>query len=208
MDNLVDSYFDKILKESRYHSNQSEILNNTNAIKKQLQIIVDNKLEYLLTDSLINYISRDSLVSLSLYQLHNSQEERISLISSYFEEMCLFYKDQIIYFDLLDKDIKSMVIKASYYSTTLYKNYNNYHYRLYDIERIIYVIMAYCFINNKIDEFNNICNIFLTNPYQTLDDLYINDIRNPQGVYYTDTDEALYNRVITRIESNNKRTIK
>ena len=58
------------------------------------------------------------------------------------------------------------------------------------------------------NDFDELCNIFVKDPYDTLEDLYINDIRNPLGATLFDKDEPLIDRVLTKLDSREKKKIK
>ncbi len=208
MENKVDYYLERIKKYSKQYNNYMNQKKYFSEIRDMIQQLIDNNLDYILTDSLLNYVVHNGISSIRLYQLTQGTTACIRSLSRYYKEIYTEFKrenkeDYMYYIKLLDKETNEACIKAYNYIQNLYLNYDRYHYRLYDVEQIIYIVLAYCHLNKKLNEFDNVCGIFINNPYDTLDDLYINDIRDPIGSRISDNDELLIDRVITKIESKN-----
>ena len=182
-------------------------------IKEHIDSLINNNLDYLLTESYLDYLVYDGVASIRLYKLSDNIELRIEALVSYYQHIINVYKNRDSkyypnYVKLLDNDTKEATIKANNRIGYLYENYNRYQYRLYDVEKIIYIVLAYCHINKCMNDFDAICNIFIKNPYNTLEDLYLNDIRDPIGVSIHENDEILIDRVLSIINSNEKKKIK
>ena len=185
--NLIYFYYKKIEFSSKRNNTYDTFHQNKDKILSFLIQIVDNHLEFLLTDSMIEFICRKTYMTTELYCIVNGKYELINMLMIYFKTICAEYNKepskQDIILKLLDNNTKDSTKKAYDFIKVLYDNYNRYHYRLYDIEKIIYIVLSYCLINNKMNEYDTIISKFIDNPYNTLDDLYINDILDPIGVY-------------------------
>lgn len=204
------------LERIKYHSKQSGTFMNQKKysaeVRNNVISLIDQNLDYILTESLMNYITRDGVSSIRLYKLQGDICQRIGALSSYYKNICDEYsnkneKSYSKYIKLLDSETKEATIKAYNRIKYVYFNYSNYLYRLYDIEHIIYILLAYCHINKKLSDFDELCNVFIKDPYDTLEDLYINDIRNPMGATLFDREEPLIERVISKLESREKKKI-
>lgn len=210
---IVDYYYNKILFYSKNNNYYDTVKSNEKNIIDSLNIIVDNNLDYLLTDSFLCYICSENMVSLRLFRMYFNKYELIGLLSSYIKSICNEYKnndsdDYPLYIQMLDSNYKECMIKAFNKVRKLYSDYNKFNYRLYDVEHIIYIVLAYALINNRTNDLEELYSVFLNDPYKTLDDLYINGIRDPEDISLDNKDELLIDRVISKIERNKKREIK
>ena len=90
---IVDYYYNKILFYSKNNNYYDTVKSNEKNIIDSLNIIVDNNLDYLLTDSFLCYICSENMVSLRLFRMYFNKYELIGLLSSYIKSICNEYKN-------------------------------------------------------------------------------------------------------------------
>ena len=204
-------YINKIKDYSMMNGTYKYFISKKTDIEKYLKEIIDNNLDYLLTDSLIAYICNSSLISLDLYCLLDHYS-RYSLLIYYFCNISSSLDPTVnpddnsfLFYRLMDEVSMNQAVEANKLIDHIYEDLDGYHYRLYDLEHIIYIVQAYCYINNKTSEFSTIIKRFMDDPYATLNDLYMNDISSFIGNNIdNDHDNKLVDRIISVIETKKK----
>ena len=207
---LIDNYVEKIRKI--YNSKHfvpllGEIVND---LRNLLGELIDNNLDYLLTDSFLDYVCCGANFFGPLHNLNDNDYTRISILKDYFESIFLNEKTHIIqdYYDLLDDDIK-LVVSNTVFGLTAVFNYHDISEReMFDIEDIIQIVLAYYLINNKNGNIDDMCNMFLYDLDRTLDVLRVNDIKDDVKGSIGERRKHLIDFVICKLDNNKNREIK
>ena len=204
MEEEIKKYYDKIIEYSR-ESDEEYIIRDVEEylIINSLDTIINNNLDYLLKDSFLCYLS---LTHLGLSELHlcsRDEKMRRSIVVSYCTSALIDIKRDVWpkYICMLDDDFKEACNIANSYTRELARSFMKYHYRIQDIFNVVYVVLAYCYMNNCLKAFPEYIKYFLDDPYQTLEDLYMNDIISRQGVRLGDEVDDLYDRIFNIIDS-------
>ena len=203
--NLVNQYYDKLYLSSAEYNELKNVKKKKDIIMSSLNNLINSNNIYLLNNSLLNYLSSlDNIV----YELDilssNSINQKIDSLTHYYRS---------IIFDILNS-IDSTCVKeldddskfATNYAATLIRIINNdvdKHYmgNKLLLKKIIYVLLCYCHINNKMNDYKNLCDKYVYNFSIIVDDMNLNGL--------VQLDDLFVSRVIDIIEStNNKKNIK
>ena len=187
MEEEIKKYYDKIIEyfdEEEQHRSLRDV--EKDLISKSLENIVNNNLDYLLKDSFLCF-TINSIIGPSELYLCSRDEKMRDVWPKY---ICM-----------LDDDFKEACNIANSYTRELARSFMKYHYRIQDIFNVVYVVLAYCYMNNCLKAFPEYIKYFLDDPYQTLEDLYMNDIISRQGVRLGDEVDDLYDRIFNIIDS-------
>ncbi len=207
-DELVEYYYNKIVYYCKKNSTSDIYEKRKDEICNLIKKIIDKKLDYLFKEAYLDYLSQSKIMIIVLFDLEDREMSRIDSIVTYFGEIESEYNKDInnrrSFVNLLDDETKAATLKVHDYIVNLRNTFQRYHYRIYDVYVVIYTVIAYCYINNKMNDFNEIIKYFIDDPYKTLEDLYMNDVISRQGVNIFENYNKLYNRIFNIIDSLNK----
>lgn len=187
MDNkLVDYYYDKIMHYLKKSGRDSYLAQETkDRIKLHLVKIINNNLEYLLTDSLIYHMSDDGvyLHNCLLFISEKNESKIFNIIYFYFRRIIKeFEKDnENEYTDsvlLLSDDIKKALSKY-FEAIKLLSDDKELKSDIWYYENTKFAfecLLTLCFINKSMDTFNDKCDKLLKNHFFVIDDLRMNGI--------------------------------
>lgn len=199
--NKIDKYYNKILRYSKEFDNDWYIEKNEKDIKYHLNEIIKLNKENIITDSVLCYISADHAVCCELYAYSNIDIfTNIDFIKFYYESFLdHFIRGDIDYcphFKLLTDDVKNNVI-ASY---NIVKEIERLNLNRKVFKCMLYTTLSYCHVRNRINEFNNLWERLFNNKESIIEDMKLNDLRNPEDFSV---------RIINVLEnSQNKRFIR
>ena len=213
----ASNYLEKIRNAyyANYKSNFSDGLSF--AIYIQLESIIKDNLDHLLTESFINYLGRSKDIYMDLQSLHNDHYSRIELLTEYFNN--LFVEAEALleddmssvsgeaFFDTLDSDLKNVIENICCRVFNLYNVMTISHQSMFDIINIINITFAYYLINNREGNIYEMCDLFLNEPEKTIDIMKINDVNGEDNKYSTITNR-LIDFVIYKLENRATKEIK
>lgn len=204
MEEEIKKYYDKIIEyfdEEEQHRSLRDV--EKDLISKSLENIVNNNLDYLLKDSFLCFTINSIIGPSELYLCSRDEKMRRSIVVSYCTAALIDIKRDVWpkYICMLDDDFREACNIANSYIRELARSFMKYHYRIQDIFNVVYVVLAYCYMNNCLKSFPEYIKYFLDDPYQTLEDLYMNDIISRQGVRLGDEVDDLYDRIFNIIDS-------
>ena len=179
-----------------------------NNMRIELDNIISNNYEYMLTESFINYLTNSCSYFLEdLSKIYDKDRNKINEIVGYYfddilrsltrkkernEELPDFTK-------LLEGNIKEAVIKARESTDIIFANYEYNEEEIYIIRGTIISLLTDCFINNDINSFNTLCDIVLDDPTLILDDIRLNGLD-------IEDEELTNSRLVSIVKNqNNKR---
>ena len=199
--NKIDKYYNKILLYSKEFDNDWYIEKNEKEMKYYLNNIITRNKENILTDSILCYISVDHAVCCEL-SAYGSIDLSISIdfLKNYYESFIEHFVrrdiDYCLHFKLLNDDTKNMVIT----SYNIVKEIDRLNLNRDVFTCMLYTTLAYCHVKNRINEFNILWNNLFDNKELIIEDMKLNNLRNP---------DIFTIRIINILEnSNNKRLIK
>jgi len=212
-DYLVNKYYKKLYEfAAKLYSYRNIVRYNETHIKELLDEIVSNNLDYLLTDSILDYSVFNGKISSDLYQIVNNQNSQIDFLTGYFRHVLKDYRDfgglGCQYSKLLDDDLKKAVINVLKRFDKLSNSFDFFNYRSVDLQKIIYIVLSYYVINNRQDNIDELYDILFSDPYQILDSLYMNSIKDQISDFPIEYDDNLYKFVLSRIKTKNTKVIK
>jgi len=202
----INEYYNKLINLSKNYKTNFYIRKEKKAIINELQMIIDANMDYLLNDSLLAYISRNRQILNSLRLLHSNDYDIIQFFMYYYScligEVLSNSKQKRLAYVLMDNDTKELVNNAATKMWSLFNQTNKISGKTFLIERIIGIIMGYCHIYNKFDQFDEIYNDILNEPKLIIENLKLNGFKNEFGLLFDDKDIfILINRVVNRIIS-------
>ena len=214
--NKRDEYYNKLYHFAKSHHNKGNVSNNEGLIKGYIEKILNNGDEYLLTDSVLDFIGWvGKPAMIYLYELSEDQYEKTIMLKEYYQYVFIDMSrndDRRESFVLrLDDDLRGKYEDVVNRVNELEKHFQVYHFRFFDIRHIMHIVLAYYYLNKFEGNLNELCDIFLKDPYQTLEGLYLNEIRDRQGAYLINnynTDCKIIDYVFSRIVENGKREIR
>ena len=201
---LANKYYNKLLEYSSFYKKKRSVIKNKDYIISILEELIKNNNQHLLTNSLLNYLCSSTLYIMDLDSLSSSELfDQIYVLTNYYREIIIdiLNKKNNMYIVLQDDDTKSATITAASYIKDI--NYDlNYKYidNKLLLKRIIYLILCYCHINNKMNECSMLLNKTLNNYSLIIDDLDLNGLER--------LDDILTNRIMELLGNKNKIMIK
>ena len=183
MRTLVNNYLNKIkisYKCHRLHDIPKEEAIN---LGRELEKIINSNLDYLLTDSLIDYMCDSGVdMKLCLESVHINYYRRLCLLMSYFDTLFMHAdrKREVItvrkeYFEALDDDMKHAIYYVLVNEDVLREKGEMPSSKYYlDFNNIIHIIFANYLMNYRNDNIYEMCDIVLKNPKELIDGLLVN----------------------------------
>ncbi len=215
MDNKIDNYYNKLLEYSYEFKHEIDVKQREIFIKNVIKELIDNNEEYLLTDSFLNYVAYDHRYIRSFdYLASNDRLLKYNILDSYFDHINSDYismgnhsqADFHLFTTKLDEYTKEGTMLANIYRTKMRDKYY-YNINAYDIlYHIFNSILSYCYINKKMNEYEEICRPLINNPEDVLDYYYSNGVIS--SVMDHDYKNKFYYLMIKMIEKENKKIIK
>ena len=221
MNNKVDEYYNKILEYSYEFMHEIDVKQREDFIKKVINTLILNNEEYLLTDSFLNYLAYDHHYLANFHCIISDDIfTKYSILDSYFDHINSDYisrdnhsqVDYHLFTKELDLDTKKATLLSHAYRTKARSKYY-YDVNAYGIYYYIFnSILSYCFINQRMNEYEEICKPLIDNPDNILDYFYNNgaartiidnDFRNLESNFK----KKFYHLMINIIENSNKKTI-
>lgn len=181
--NLVKEYYDKMLDYSKEYGSEGFLRQHKNEIKQYLFEIINKNNNYLLTDSILNYLSSTFMVLTQLKAIAEDKEFYKMVFLHLYFETCLngmfFGTDGFTgatrFIKLMDDECHAALFDAHMMSNRLKQNYRSLKYRRI-MNDIISYTLAHCFLNNKMHEFEVVCNNIISKADYIIDDLEMNKI--------------------------------
>ena len=220
---VVDYYYDKLLDYGTGYKKEEFIRKQDIRIKRELGYVIDSNYNYLLSDSFLCYLSRQDNILRSLEFLHTNDTDRIKLLSNYFDVLLsekyrytafpngastrnllkykYFVPNKVNYsepYSLLDnqtKEVISLAVTKLQYAYHHIVKFNAY------TSKVLCIVIAYCYINNKMDEFEELCSKLKLDTYYVLTDFEFNKIDIDTKL------NQLIERVVNIIEMDSSKTI-
>lgn len=199
--NTVDYYFNKI-DEARNYYNGLIIKNNNGELdesrfikpyssqeEKKLRYnikkMIDDNIDYLLTDSYLDYLGFGHEPSQYLDDINSSTSNRMNIITWYLYGIVNGIRDleedgthYFRYMDFLDDDTKKSVIFMDELIDRIGGRGNT------ELHVILMSIFAYCYINGVLDKLESLCYEYIADHERFLDDLHINQIVEGSIMWY------------------------
>ena len=215
---LVKNYIKILLECDKNHFSDIGISPECyHYVCESLKKIVNNDLDYLLTDSFLDYSVFHGEYELKqrLNGLNGNKYEVINSLMWYFEYIIEEYLYRIpgyyyTYAKLLDDDMKEAMSYVSgrikIYDRNMYRD----GYSFEDVKHIVGIVFAYYVLNKRQDNIYELCDIFIDDINKTLDGLCINNVNlacneidhNLQNI------ERLIDYVYSKIDNKNNKEIK
>ncbi len=206
---IVDYYFDKIIIYSIENNKYELIKNNELLIRDEIKKIIDSNNDYLFTESFLNYLTLDSNMLFSLKALYSKKDsDKISVLCNYYQDIITEYKIKKIspditvdrFVDIQDNITKDITSKAYSCVNHIFNEKGIINYKSLTFKRIVFIVLSYCHIYDRFNDFQELCNMFINNPNKILDDIYINSVK--------ESDDAFINRVLIELNKGSKKLIK
>ena len=201
--NLAIQYYNKLYLFGAEYRELKNIKKNKGIIISSLNRVIETNNNYLLNDSFLNYLScLDNIIDELNILSSNDVIKKVETLTHYYRSIIFDILNDVdsTYLMALDEDSKF----ASYYAATLIKIINDDVHKHYMgnkllLKKLIYVILCYCHINNKMNAYKNLCDKYIHDNSIIIDDMNINGI--------VQLDDLFVNRVIDIIESTNNKNI-
>ena len=220
---VVDYYYDKLLDYGTGYKKEEFIRKQDIRIKRELGYVIDSNYNYLLSDSFLCYLSRQDNILRSLEFLHTNDADRIKLLSNYFDVLLsekyrytafpngastrnllkykyfvpnkVNYSEPYVLLDNKAKEVISLAVTKLQYAYHHIVKFNAY------TSKVLCIVIAYCYINNKMDEFEELCSKLKLDTYYVLTDFEFNKIDIDTRL------NQLIERVVNIIEMDSSKTI-
>ena len=220
---VVDYYYDKLLDYGTGYKKEEFIRKQDIRIKRELAHVIDSNYDYLLSDSFLCYLSRQDNLLRSLEFLHTNDIDRIKLLSNYFDVLLSEkyrytafpngtstrnliknkyfvpkenkYSEPYVLLDNQTKEVISFAVMKLQYAYHHIVEFNAY------TSKVLCIVIAYCYINNKMDEFEELCSKLKLDTYYVLTDFEFNKIDIDTKI------NQLIERVVNLIEMDISKTI-
>ena len=215
MNNKIDEYYNKLLEYSYEFKHEIDIQVREHVFKNTIKELIEDNNEFLLTNSFLNFIASD-INSIRLFDSITDEDLffKYSILDSYFNSIYSDYVsmenhcqvDYHIFTKTLDSDTRKATMLANLYRT---KMRNRYYYDINAYDILYYIfnsILSYCYINQIMSEYEEICRPLIEKPEDVLDYFYNNGVVTT----FADSDfkKKYYFLMINMMENNNKKTIK
>ena len=146
-------------------------------IKDSIKTIIDNNLDYLLTDSFIDYLGDCHDPALYLNNIFGTKYNRMNITTCYLYGVINSIKRidkgeacNLKYIDLLDEVTRK---EATFINDFIENNGGRANDELHTV---LMNIFSYCYINGMLDKLETLCNRYLPDHTRFIDDSTINGI--------------------------------
>ena len=207
---LIKNYLEKFINSYNKYFAPTTLSNSTiKEVRNYIYSLVNKGIDYLLTDSLIDYMCYEGIILKSLKKLNSGNYQLIAFLVEYISkiDVALSFKEkgEEAHTYLIDKDFEEAL---STISNSVYKTIMNFqNNRYYDVRYLIYITFAYYLINNREDNIYDMCNIFLNEPDRILDSIKINNVFKDEATNSED-EERLIDFVFSKLGSRSNREIR
>ena len=184
--NKVDVIYEKMVKITNEMFEENELENYEDEVKDSIRVILAAHNDFILEDSFIKcmaYVATDYYNDYLKFQDLLDTFLDDNLIHNIYSFVDLYTSVYYIYdtrteinpcqTELYPDEIP-LFVDYILIQTKLEEEYPDPD--CFVFRDIITTIIAHCIINNKQDEFKNLCNIFLENPRKTVDDFVLNGL--------------------------------
>ena len=175
MDEKVDYYLNKIYEYRKYYGrpfNHNE--ERLEEIKESIYHIISRGDEYLFTDNYLDYLSTCQNFDYDLIELGSNIYGKLEMIRWYFEALDQEIIEEVKthYFVSLDDNLRHVVYDMHDYLDTIRSR--GYYSDL--VCKMALYIVSYCYLKNRLDKVNEICDSLLNDYSKLIDDTSLNDI--------------------------------
>ncbi len=179
-DILIDNYIKKIINYRRTHIPNDSFSNRLiDALKEFLSKIIDNKLDFLLTDSFLDYITYHGDIYNNLKGLSGNLHDQVYELNRYFDHLFNDLRERLFasyytYSDLLDDNLREAI-------QTILKRYDDYcrvgsSFNFRDLKLVLKTVFSYYVLNKRQENIYDLCDVFLDNIDRSLDGLVVNNV--------------------------------
>ena len=211
----VNYYYDKFMhhfeiNDTAQHHDFNEL---EGPIREAFQKMIDKGIDYLLTDSFLNFFAEYSgLIDEEILVLDDlSNHKTISLFDMYFEKIysnynrsSTDYKDGFAtYVNLLDEKTKEAT-KIAYDSIEyLYNTYGApaINTNMWTARAAVMLCLRNCFFQNRLSDFPSMCEFIKNNPIYLIDDLKVNGLYQSLS-YEMEAEERLFNVIDNHVKQS------
>lgn len=175
MDEKVDYYLNKIYE---YRKNYGKPFNHDEEtlqeIKEIIHHIIRKNEDYLLTDNYLDYLSMSPNFDYDLTKISGNIHNKLEIIIWYFEALDQeIIEDKKAHFFLtLDDNLKQVVFDMDRY----FKIIRSIGRHSDLVCKMVLFIVSYCYMKNRLDKVNEICDSLLNDYSRLIDDTTLNDI--------------------------------
>ena len=199
---LVNQYYDKLYLSSVEYKELKNIKKKKEIIISSLNKVINSNNDYLLNDSLLNYLSSLDTIVYELNVLSsNSINLKIESLTHYYRSIIFDILNNVdsTYLKVLDTDTKF----ACNYAAIIIRIINSDVHKHYMgnkllLKKLVYVLLCYCHINNRMNEFSKIYQDLFNKLDMIIEDMKLNNIN--------DRDDFTVRTVIL-LENNDKKKI-
>ncbi len=177
MDKKVDYYLNKIYDfRNNYGIPFDHSEEELEEIKEIIHHIIRKNDDYLLTDNYLDYLSYYPNFDYDLLELSGNIYKKLEMIKWYFEalEQSIIEDIKPHYYLSLDDNLKKVILDIHNYIKIIYSI--GMHSDL--VCKMVLYIASYCYIRNRLDKVNEICNSLLNDYTRLIDDTTLNDLRD------------------------------
>ena len=215
MNKKIEEYYNKLLKYSYEFVHEKDVIQCEYFIKDNIKKLIENNEEYLLTDSFLNYIAcNHRYIPRFNYINSNNISLKYEILDSYFDHINSDYismekhsqVDYHIFTKSLDLDTKKATLLSKKYRDIIL---SKYYYNIHAYEILYHIfnsILSYCYLNKRMNDYEEICSPLFDNPNSILDYYYNNGVIN-NAIYEDNYKEKYYYMMIKIIENNNQKAI-
>ncbi len=212
----INDYFQVIEMNNSDFSNYQEEFNNPKKIAEirlYIRKMIAHKIDYILTDSLADFIGYEHKLFNNLKDLSSKDIYTvIPILQKYLNSLfCDVYKESYAYWTytrLIDKDLEDALKYASNRLLSYRDHPGNEYYGFYQLCSVIHTVFAFYLLNGRKDNIYQMCDIFLDNVEQTFDSLLVNNVGNIGGYSKIEADHRLIDYVLSKLDNRETREIK
>ena len=173
----ADYYINKIYEYRKYYGkpfNHGDY--KIENIKDILNIIISRNEDCLLTDNYLDYLGSRLNFDFDLIKISSDIYSKLGIIRWYFEaldqQIIEDEDDRTHYFLTLDDNLKKVVYDIRNYLDVI----KSIGIQSDLVCKMVLNIVSYCYINNRLDKVNEICDSLLSDYNRLIDDTSLNDI--------------------------------
>ena len=177
MDEKVDYYLNKIYEYRKHYGRQfNHNKEELQEIKEIIHHLIKKNDDYLLTDNYLDYLSSCVNFDYDLIEISGNIYQKLEMIKWYFEALDQNIiedeNDKAHYFLTLDDNLKQKVLDIHNYCDTIHS------IGIFSdlVCKMVLYIYSYCYMNNRLEKVNEICDSLLNDYSRIIDDTNLNDI--------------------------------